>query len=125
MSAIQPRREVLINAVTATTTSKGVGVDNGGNLSFQFVSSGLTLGSAVVKIQVSNDGSNWSDYNRLNSNITNTNAQFDTRVASVLMSITGSSMVFVPAGDTFNFARAVVTPNNTLDGSYSVTAYVN
>ncbi len=125
MSAIQPRREVLLTNVAATTTSAPFGVDGAGRLSFQYTSTGLTTGSAVFKVQVSNDGTNWVDYNRLTTNVTNTNAQTDTRVASVLLSITGSSMVFVPPGDTFNFARAVVTPNNVVDGTYSVTAYVN
>lgn len=125
MSAIQPQKYPLLTSVAVTTTSNGIPVNNAGRLSLQFIGTGLTIGSAVFTVQVSNDGTNWVNYSRLNSNITNTNAQFDTRVASVLIGSTGGSMVFIPAGDTFNFLRTVVTPNNTVDGTYSAVAYVN
>lgn len=121
---IQPRKEVLLNAVTATTTSRGIGVDNASNVSIQFQATGITSGNGVFTIDVSNDeGANWVTYNRLNSNVTNTNAQMDTRVASLTLNISGGSMVFIPAGDTFGLIRVKCT--RTTDGTYSATAYIN
>lgn len=122
---IQPRREILLNAVTATTTSRPTGVDNASRVSLQLRAAGITSGSAVFTVEVSNDGNNWVAYNRLTTNVTNTNAQMDTRVASVLLSTNAGSMLFIPPGDTFNFIRTVVTPNNTVDGNYSAVLYLN
>lgn len=125
MSSIQPRREVLLNGVAATTTSRMTGVDDAGRLSLQVFASGITTGSATFTAQVSNDGTNWVGYNRFNSNITNANTAFDTRIASVLIGTNSGSMLFVPAGDTFNFIRVVATLNNTNDGAYSAILYVD
>lgn len=40
-------------------------------------------GSSSFSVEVSPDGSTWNDYNKLISNVTNTNSQTKTRVASV------------------------------------------
>ncbi len=122
---IQPRNEVLLNAVAVTTTSRAVGVDNAAHLSLQITAANITSGSAVFTVQVSNDGTNWIGYNRLTSNVTNTNAQTDTRIASVLLNTNSGSILFFPDGDTFNKIRVVATPNNTVDGTYSAVLYVN
>lgn len=120
---IQPRREVLLNAVTATTTSRAVGVDNAGRLSIHFHAAAITSGNGVLTVEVSNDGTNFVAYNRLTSNVTNTNAQTDTRVASATLNANGGAMLFFPPGDTFNFIRTIVT--RTTDGTYSTTLYLN
>ena len=120
---IQTRKETLINAVTATTTSNGVPMDNAGRASLMLVSSGISSGNGVFTVQVSNDGVNWVDYNRLITNVTNTNAQTDTKVASVTLSTNTTSMVFIPNSDTFASIRAKVVV--TTDGTYSCVAYLN
>lgn len=121
---IQPRREVLCRAVTATTTSRGVGVDNASNVSIQFQATGVSSGNGVMTVQVSNDGgANWVSYNRLVGNSPNTNAQNDTRVSSATLNATGGTMVFIPAGDTFELIRTTVTVST--DGSYTTTLYLN
>lgn len=122
--SIQPRKEVLLNGVTATTVSRGVGVDNASNVSIQLLATGISSGNGVFTVDVSNDeGANWVAYNRLNTNVTNTNAQFDTRVASVTLNTNAGSMIFIPAGDTFGLLRVRVT--RTTDGTYSAIAYLN
>ncbi len=125
MSAIQTHRQVLLSAVTATTTSNPASVDNAGRVSLQVLASGIVSGSAVFTVEVSNDGSNWVAYNRLTSNLINTNAQTDTRIASVVINTNSGSMLFVPAGDTFNFIRAIATVNNNVGGTYSAIAFID
>lgn len=125
MSSIQPRRQVLLDAVTATTTSAGVGVDNASRLSIQVFAANITSGSATFTVDVSNDATNWVAYNRLTSNVTNTNAQTDTRIASVVLNTNAGSMLFIPPGDTFNFIRVKTTLNNNVGGAYSAIAYID
>src|SRR5882672_185430 len=100
MSAIQPMSYTLLNGVSATTTSSGAPVNNADRLSIQILAANITSGSAVFTVDVSNDATNWVAYNRLTSNVTNTNAQTDTRVASVVINTNAGSMLFIPPGDT-------------------------
>lgn len=123
MSAIQTNRQTLLNAVSATTTSAPVPVNNAGRLSIQVFGSSVTSGNGVFTFEVSNDNTNWVSYNRLTSNVTNTNAQQDTRIASVTINTNAGSMLFIPPGDTFNFIRTTVT--RTTDGNFSAIAYVD
>lgn len=125
MASGKTNKYILLNAVTATTTTSGYPVDNAGRLSLQFIAANITSGSAVFTVDVSNDASNWVAYNRMTTNVTNTNAQTDTRVASIVMNTNAGSMVFIPAGDTFNFFRVTTTLNNNVGGTYSAIAYVD
>lgn len=128
---IQTRQESMFKTatntagtVTATTTSRGVPVDNAGRLSVQLIAAGVSSGTGTFTFDVSNDGgTTWTPYSRVTSNATNTNAQTDTRVASVVLNSTGSSMIFFPNGDTFGLIRAKCTV--ATDGTYSAVAYLN
>lgn len=88
------------------------------NTSLQIIGESISGGNGVVTLEVSNDGENWATYNRLTSNATNTNAQQDTRVASITQSANGSAVVMIPETDKFCFGRVklVVTTN----GLYTV-----
>lgn len=90
-----------------------------GRASLQFIASGITSGNGVFTVDVSNDGTNWIAYNRLTTNVTNTNGQTDTRVASVTLSSSTSAVASIP--DPFAFYRVRVVP--TTDGAYSAVAY--
>lgn len=125
MSSIQPKKYVLLSGVTATTTSNGAPINNAGRASIQIQASNITLGSATFTFEVSNDGLNYLTYNRMTSNVTNTNAQTDARIASVLLNTSSGSMLFIPPGDTFNFIRVKATVNNSTDGNYTATLYAN
>ncbi len=107
-------------AWTTSTTSGGIGGNGFGRASLQFTAASITSGNCVFTVDVSNDGSNWTAYNRLTTNATNTNAQTDTRVASITLNANGSSVVTLP--DPFAFYR--VTAVVTTDGLYTCTAYV-
>lgn len=106
-------------AWTVSTTSAGIPGNQFGISSLQLVATGITSGNGVFTVQVSNDGVYYTDYNRLTTNATNTNAQTDTRVASVTLSSNASSFVTIP--DPCAFFRVKVVP--TTDGTYSATAY--
>ena len=87
--------------------------------SIQFTCSGHTSGNGAFGVEVSNDGVNWVVYNRLISNVTNTNAQFDTRVAAPTLSSNTSAIYFFPTSDYFRYIRVFVAV--TTDGTYTAS----
>lgn len=124
MSQIQPMKYVLLNAVTASATSSGFPVNGAGRLSLMVFATGVSSGNGVFTVQVTNDSAlGWADYNRLTTNVTNTNAQTDARVASLTLSTNTTNFLFFPPGDTFNFIRTSVV--RTTDGTYSAVLYVD
>lgn len=86
-------------------------------MSIQFTCASHTAGNGVFTVYVSNDGVNFVQYNRLTSNVTNTNAQNDTRVASVTLSSNTSVIYFFPPGDYFRMIKVAL--DVTTDGAYS------
>lgn len=110
-------RTTALNGVTATTTSAPVALGMIGRTSIQFTAASITSGNGVFTVLVSNDGTNFVAYNRITTNVTNTNAQTDTRVASVTLNSNTSSVVTIP--DTFAFLKVVCTV--TTDGAYTAT----
>lgn len=110
----------MLNAVVATvanTAALKYDVSKRALKSIQFVASGITSGSGAFGVEISNDGVNWVVYNRLTSNVTNTNAQTDTRVAGPTLSSNTSSIYFFPTSDYFRMIRVFCTV--TTDGAYS------
>lgn len=121
---IQTRQERVLNGVVATTTSRGVPVDNAGRLSLQLIATGITSGTGTFTVDISNDGgTTWTPYNRLIPNLVGTNAQTDAFVASKVLNSAGSSMIFIPASDTFGLIRTTCTV--ATDGIYSAVFYLN
>lgn len=114
--------QTLLNAVTATTTSNAFEIGSAVGVSLQFVASAVSSGNGVFTVLVSNDGVNYIAYNRLISNVTKTNAQTDTHVASVTLSSDTNAMAFIPASDAIKFIKVVVT--RTTDGTYSANLFV-
>lgn len=112
-------KETMLDAVTADTTSDMVDVSMREKLSLQFTAAGIISGNGVFTVLVSNDGVNFVAYNRLTSNVTNTNVQTDTRIASVTLNSNTSVMVFFPIGDHFRYIKVAV--DRTTDGNYSAT----
>lgn len=107
------------SATVANTAALVLDVSKRQLKSIQFTASGITSGNGVFGVEVSNDGTNWIVYNRLISNVTNTNAQTDTRVAAPTLSTNTSSIYFFPTSDLFRYMRVFVT--RTTDGTYSAT----
>jgi hypothetical protein len=97
------------------TYSKPVVLGAMGKTSIQFIAASVSSGNGVYTVEVSNDGTNWTAYNRLTTNVTNTNSQTDLRASSVTLNATGTAVVSIP--DAFVFLRIKVVP--TTDGTYS------
>jgi len=108
-------------AWTTEYLSGGFSSLQGGKESLQFVAASITSGNGVFTVEVSNDGTNWVVYNRLTSNVTNTNGQTDTRVASSTLNSNTSVVFSIP--DVFAFFRVRVMV--TTDGVYSASAFIN
>lgn len=108
--------KTIINAVSATTSAVE-NVQNLDNITLQFVATGISSGNGVMTVLVSNDGTNFVAYNMLIDNVTNTNGQQLTRVASKTLS---SNTSVVVALDNFSWNMIKVTVTFTTDGSYSV-----
>ena len=107
----------LLDAVTADTTGQYVDISMRTMKSIQFVASGISGGNGVFKVYVSNDGVNFVQYNRLTSNVTNTNTQNDTRVDSVTLSSNTNVIYFIPHDDHFRYIRCDV--DVTTNGTYT------
>lgn len=112
----------VLDAVTASVANTAAPTHSVGKRqlkSIQFTCANHTSGNGVFGVEVSNDGTNWVVYNRLISNVTNTNAQFDTRVAAPTLSTNTSSIYFFPTSDYFRYIRVFVTV--TTDGTYTAS----
>lgn len=113
-----------INAVTVTTSGTATDVSNLENMSLQFTAASISSGNGVFTVKVSVDGVNYVGYNMLIDNVTNSNAQNNTRVASKTLSSNTSVIVGL---DTLSigFKSIQVICTVTTDGSYSATLFGN
>jgi hypothetical protein len=107
----------LLSAVTVDTTGETFDVSKRQLKSIQFICSGHTSGSGAFTLEISNDGTNWVTYNRLISNVTNTNTQGDIRTSAPTLSTNTSAVYFFPTSDYFTYIRATV--DVTTDGVYT------
>lgn len=112
----------LLAAVVATTTSSGTYVGNATKMAIVLAGASITSGNGVFTFDVSMDpvgttSPTWVAYNRMVDNVTNTNAQTDTRIASKTLSSNTSVVLFVPDADMISLFRTTVT--RTTDGAYS------
>ncbi len=113
--------EELLDAVTVDTTGDVVDVSERRLMSVQFTCADHTSGNGVFTIEVSNDGVNFITYNRLTTNVANTNAQTDIGVGSVTLNSNTSVIYFIRPGDHFRYIRAKV--DVTTDGTYSAVLH--
>jgi len=109
----------LLDAVTVDSTGEYEDISMRKQISFQFTAEDIVSGNGVFSIEVSNDGVNFVTYNRLTTNVANTNAQTDIGVGSVTLSSNTSAIYMMRAGDHFRYVRAAV--NVTTDGTYTCT----
>lgn len=111
----------LIDGVSADTTGESFHVGDREHLSIQFIASGVTTGNGVFTIEVSNDNTNWVQYNRLMDNVVNGITEGDVRVASVTLSSNTNKIYFIDHSDHFEFIRAKV--DFTTNGVYSAICH--
>jgi len=120
---MRPELIKVIDAVTATTVSEPVNIENAEKISLIFSRANHSAGSTAFSVEVSLDGATYVAFNKLITNVTNTNAQTKTRVASVSLSSDTSSVVAMDLeNDIFRWMR--VTATETTDGTHTVKALI-
>lgn len=107
-----------INSVTATTTSSAIDFSGVKRATWFFTRADHSSGSSTFTVEVSFDGVTWVAFNKLITNVTNTNAQTPVRVASVALSSNTTQTVAMDLShDAFPFAR--VTATEATDGTHT------
>lgn len=106
-----------LTATTITSTGKPVNVDGYKRIGIQLLAAAITSGNGVFTVEGTIDGLNWVALNVLIDNVTNTNAQNLTRVASETLSSNSSVLVWLDNVIGLQQLRVKVTV--TTDGTYS------
>lgn len=111
-----------IDAATATTTSGAIDVAGAKKISLMFTRSNHSSGSTAFTVEVSLDGTTFVAYNKMISNVTNTNAQTLTRVASVSLASNTSAYVTLDPMDAILAIK--VTATETTDGTHTAKVMI-
>jgi hypothetical protein len=107
-----------INAATETTTSASIDFEGVRKATWFFTRADHSAGSTAFTVEVSFDGTTWVGYNKLIDNVTNTNVQDLTRVATVTLSSNTTSTVTMDLEqEAYPFVR--VTATETTDGTHT------
>jgi len=115
--------KTLLDAVTATTTSEEIVIAGARKVSFMFTRANHAAGSTAFSVEVSLDGTTYVAYNKLISDVTNTNAQTLTRVASVSLAANGSAYASLDlTSDAIYSIR--VTATETTDGTHTAKVII-
>lgn len=115
--------DLALNVVTATATSKDIPVEGAKKVSMRLTRASHSAGSSTFTVTGSVDGANFTTLNNIVTDVTNTNAQTITRVASVALSSNTSQ--FVSLDLTYLTLKAIrVVATIATDGSATVAASV-
>lgn len=107
---------VALNAVTSTTTSAAVNVENIRNIGISITSASVSSGTGTLSVDVSNDGTNWETDVAFISSISTTPA---TRVVSLATSGNNDTK-FAYLGADFGAKMIRVKVTVATDGAYTV-----
>lgn len=110
------KKQTLLDGVEATTTSAGFNVEGLKRIGLQFLAD-ITSGNGVFTVLGSIDGTNFVALNTLIDNVTNTQSQQLTRVASKTLSTDTSMLVWLDIFVGLKVIKVKVT--RTTDGTYS------
>lgn len=111
-------RITALNAVTATTTSNEIVIAGAKKVTLYMTRADHSAGSSAFSVDASGDGTTYVDYNKLITNVANTNSQTPVRAASVTLSADGSEMASMDLEyDTIYSIKVTVT--ETTDGTHS------
>lgn len=117
------RVQTPINAVTATTTSEEIVIAGAKKVSFMFTRANHSAGSSAFSVEVSLDGTTYVAYSKLISNVTNTNGQTLTRVASVSLAANGSAYASMDLTSDAIYSIKV-TATETTDGTHTAQVII-
>ena len=112
-----------LNAVTATTTSNDISVEGAKKVSMRLTRASHSAGSSTFTVHGSVDGTNFAAINNIVTDVTNTNSQTITRVASVALASNTSQVVSLDL--TYLTLKAIrVVATIATDGSASAAVSV-
>ena len=114
---------VPLNAVTATTTSDPINIEDAQRITWVFTRANHSSGSSSFAVEVSLDGSTYVTFNKLISNATNTNAQTLTRVAAVALASNTSTEASMDLENS-NYKWMRVTATETTDGTHTAKCLI-
>lgn len=115
---ISPQVITPLNGVTATTTSSLISLEGVRKVTWFFTRADHDAGSSTFTVTVSANNTTWYAYSKLISNVTNTNAQTPTRVASVALSSNTTEMYSMDLTDDA-FKSMKVTATEATDGTHT------
>jgi len=112
-----------IDGATGTATGEPINIEDAKRVVLEYKRADHASGKTVFSATVSPDGTNYIAYNKWITNATNTNAQGETRVASVdtgAANVTG--FLTMSSEDVFKYLKATAT--ETTDGTHDVWVHV-
>lgn len=110
----QQTLHVIVNG-TETANSAPFSLESAEKVSFVFQRSNHASGTSAFKLQISVDGTNWVDYNKLISDVANSNVQDVTRVTTITLDANELDTATMDYPDTYPLGRIVSTI--TTDGT--------
>lgn len=113
----------VLDAVTETTTSEAIDVQYAEKITLLLTRANHSAGSHAFSVTGSIDGTTYVTLNMIVDNVTNTNAQNYTRVATKTLSANGSALVGIDL-EFIGLKWIKVTATETTDGTASVKAYI-
>lgn len=118
-----PKLVTALNAVTATTESAAIDIQNAKKVTFLFTRANHSSGSSAFSVTGTIDGTTYVALNVMISNVTNTNGQNLTRVSSVTLSDNGSSLAFLDL-TSMCLKDIKITATETTDGTHTAKVLV-
>jgi len=117
------RLVTLLAGVIATTTSEPVDILGAKRITLALTRADHGSGSSAFKVQVSVDGTTFADFNGLMQDLTNTNAQTQTRATTISLAANTTVMASMDlSAHNFSAMRVVVT--ETTDGTHTAKAQI-
>lgn len=113
----------LLNALTASGSSEEIVIAGAKRITLFLTRADHAAGTSTFDVDVSLDGTTYVDFNKLISNVTNTNAQNLTRVASVALAANGTTAVSMDLEHDCYFTMKLNVVEAT-DGTHSATALI-
>lgn len=108
----------LLNATTTTATSEAIDIEGASKVTLFLQDTSLNMGTSTYTFQVSVDGTNFVTYNRLIDNVTNTNSQNLTRVATKVFTSAGTAIYDMDIEQSAYKSLKVI---NTIEGNATST----
>ncbi len=118
-----PKLITALDAVTATTTSSAIDVKGAKKVTIMGTRADHAAGSSAFSVTVSVDGTTFVAYNKLITNVANTNSQTHVRAANFSIGANGSEFASMDLSvEAFSNIKVVVT--ETTDGTHSANVLV-